>query len=95
MLPVNKIDLYNIGCYTIAGQSGDQLIEMVKRAMSTNTLLVFLFHGVGGEHALNVSLGAHRQLLQFLKENQKHVWVSTMVDVAEFIKNYQAKHLEH
>jgi len=48
MLPINKIDLYNIGCYGINGQTGEQLIELVKKAMTTRTLLVFLFHGVGG-----------------------------------------------
>lgn len=58
--------------------------------MSTNTLLVFLFHGVGGEHSLNVSLPAHRELLQFLKQNEKDIWIAPMLEVAEFIKNYQA-----
>ena len=94
MLPIDKVDLYNVGCYPIAGQSGDQLIDLVKKAISTNTLLVFLFHGVGGGHSLNVSLDAHRQLLQFLKDNQKSIWVDTMVDVAGYIKSYQAKNLK-
>jgi peptidoglycan/xylan/chitin deacetylase (PgdA/CDA1 family) len=89
MLPVNKIDLYDIGCYGISGQTGDQLIALVKQAMEKHVLLVFLFHGVGGEHALNVSLPAHRQLLNFLKQNQKNIWIAPMIDVAEFIKNYQ------
>lgn len=91
MLPIDKIDLYNIGCYTINGQTGDQLIELVKKAMSTHTLLVFLFHGVGGEHSLNVSLPAHSQLLHYLKANQKDIWIAPMIDVAEYIKNYQQK----
>lgn len=91
MLPINKIDLYNIGCYMIAEQTGQQLIDLVKKAMQSNTLLVFLFHGVGGEHSLNVSLDAHRQLLQFLKQNQKDIWIAPMIEVADYIKNYQSK----
>ncbi len=91
MLPIDKIDLYNIGCYTVAGQSGDQLTELVKQAMLSKTLLVFLFHGVGGEHGLNVSLEAHRQLLQFLKQNQKDIWIDTMLNVADYIKSYRAR----
>lgn len=91
MLPIDKIDLYNIGCYTINGQTGEQLIDLVKKAMMTHTLLVFLFHGVGGEHSLNVSLDAHRQLLSFVKKNKKDIWTATMVDVAEYIKKYQSK----
>lgn len=90
MLKINQIDLYNIGCYAINGQTGQQLTDLVKKAISTNTLLVFLFHGVGGEHSLNVSLPAHRELLQFLKQNEKDIWIAPMSEVAEFIKNYQA-----
>ena len=91
MLPINKIDLYNIDCYGINGQTGEQLIDLVKQAMKTHTLLVFLFHGVGGEHSLNVSLSAHSQLLHFLKQNQQDIWVAPMLDVAKYIKNYQQK----
>jgi len=91
MLPIDKVDLYNVGCYMINGQTGEQLIDLVKQAMTTHTLLVFLFHGVGGEHSLNVSLPAHSQLLHYLKANQKNIWVAPMIDVAEFIKNYQSK----
>ena len=54
-------------------------------------MVVFLFHGVGGEHGLNVTLEEHRKLLKFLQENQKQVWVAPMLDVAEYIKKYQIK----
>ena len=91
MPAIDKIDLYYLPCYMMNGQTGDQMIEMVKQAMSRNALLVFLFHGVGGEHSLNVSLEAHRRLLQFLKQNEKQVWVAPMIEVAEHIKRYQLK----
>jgi sialate O-acetylesterase len=91
MLPLKEIDLYNVDCYSINGQSGQQMIDLVKKSMQTNSLLVFLFHGVGGEHSLNVSLDAHRQLLLFLKQNEKDVWIGTMIDVAEHIKKYQSQ----
>ena len=90
MLPINKIDLYNIGCYMMNGQSGDDMIKLVKEAMKNHRLLVFLFHGVGGEHNINVSLSAHSQLLHYLKQNQKDVWIAPMIEVAEYIKTWQA-----
>lgn len=90
MLTVDNVNLYDIGCFMISGQSGDELIALVKQAMQKHALLVFLFHGVGGEHALNVSLPAHHQLLRFLKSVQKDVWVAPMLDVAEFIRQKQA-----
>lgn len=91
MLPVEKIDLYNIGCYGMNGQSGADMIALVKKAMASGTLLVFLFHGVGGEHDLNVSLQAHSELLHFLKENQKDIWIAPLLDVAKWIRSRQAQ----
>jgi peptidoglycan/xylan/chitin deacetylase (PgdA/CDA1 family) len=91
MLQPGQINLDEIGCYGINGQTGQQLIELVKKAMASNTLLVFLFHGVGGEHGLNVSLPAHRELLQFLKQNEKDIWIAPMLDVAKYIKTYQSR----
>jgi sialate O-acetylesterase len=88
MQKIYEIDLYDIGAYMINGQSGDELIDLVKRARDHNDLLVFLFHGVGGEHSINVSLDAHRKLLRFLKQNEKDIWVAPMVEIAEYIKEY-------
>jgi peptidoglycan-N-acetylglucosamine deacetylase len=56
MLPIEKVALNNVGCYMENGASSDEMIALVKKAMQTHSLLVFLFHGVGGEHNLNVSL---------------------------------------
>ena len=72
-------------------QTGDQLIALVKQAIDKHVLLVFLFHGVGGEHNLNVSLAAHLQLLNFLKQNQKTTWTAPMIDVAAYTKKYQLR----
>lgn len=88
---INDIDLFNIGCFVVNNQSGQELIKLVKKAMEENSLIVFLFHGVGGEHPINVSLEAHRELLKFLKENEKNIWVSTLKNVANFIKEYRNK----
>ena len=91
MHTIDKVDLYNTDCYAMNNATGDQMIALVKQAMQTNTLLVFLFHGVGGEHAINVSLDAHRQLLNFLKQNEQDIWIAPMIDVAEYIKAYQSQ----
>ncbi|MDB5205513.1 MAG: hypothetical protein JWR72_588 [Flavisolibacter sp.] len=92
MLSIDKANLYNLPSYMINGQSGDELIALVKKAMVEKKLLVFLFHGVGGEHGLNISLEAHHKLLQFLKQNEKEIWIAPMIDVAKEIKNYQSQH---
>jgi sialate O-acetylesterase len=88
---IDQVDLDNIDCYAINGQSADYMINLVKKAMETHTLLVFLFHGVGGGHNINVGLKEHSQLLHFIKQNEKDIWVAPMVEVAEHIRKYQAE----
>lgn len=91
MPTIDKVDLYNVSCYGVNGQSGDDMIAWVKEAQSKQALLVILFHGVGGGHSLNVSLPAHSQLLHYLKENEKDIWIAPMVEVGEYIKKKQAR----
>jgi peptidoglycan-N-acetylglucosamine deacetylase len=89
MHPINEVDLYQVDCYVVNGESGTQLIDWVKKAMLTHSLLVVLFHGVGGGNALNVSLPAHQEFLQYLKQNEKNIMISTMIDVADYVRTRQ------
>ncbi len=66
--------------------TGQQLIAAVQKAIDTRALLIFVFHGVGGEHAINVSAQAHRELLQYLKQHQSEVWVAPFIDIAEHLR---------
>lgn len=86
MHPVDQIDLYYTDGYIINNDSGEKMTSLVKKAMKTNTLLIFVFHGVGGEHSLDVSLAAHSELVHFLKQQEKDIWVAPLVDVADFLK---------
>jgi peptidoglycan/xylan/chitin deacetylase (PgdA/CDA1 family) len=84
-----QVSLDNIDCYMINGQTADYMIDLVKKAQQSHTLLVFLFHGVGGGHNINVGLSDHSKLLHYLKQNEKNIWIAPMVDVAEKIKAAQ------
>jgi sialate O-acetylesterase len=75
----------------VNNHSFEQMKEWVDKAVQTNSLLVILFHGVGGGNALDVSLPAHREFLQYLKKNEKNIWIAPMLDVAEYIKTLQSK----
>jgi peptidoglycan/xylan/chitin deacetylase (PgdA/CDA1 family) len=89
MQTAKQVDLANIECYAINGQSAAYMIGLVKKAQETHTLLVFLFHGVGGGHDLNVGLKEHSQLLHYLKSQEKDIWIAPMVDVAGWISAVQ------
>ena len=85
----DKINMSDINCYGINGQKADYMIDLVKKAQQSHTLLVFLFHGVGGGHNINVDLAEHSRLLHYLKQQEKDIWVASMVDVAERVKKLQ------
>ena len=86
MQTIDDIDLYDVGSYMINGQSGEEMIRLVRDGEAKNALVVFLFHGVGGEHSLNVSVAEHRKLLSFLKQHEQEIWVSTLVEVCAFVR---------
>lgn len=88
---IDQVNLDNIDAFAINGQTGQYMIDLVKEAMRTHTLLVFLFHGVGGGHSMNVGLSEHSALLHYLKDHEKDIWIAPMVDVSEHIKAYQNK----
>jgi len=91
MHKINEVELYNVDCYMVNNHSFEQMKEWVDKAIQTNSLLVILFHGVGGGNALNVSLPAHRDILKYIKQNEKDIWVAPMLDVAEYVKKMPGK----
>lgn len=91
MHKINEVDLYNVDCYMVNNNTAAQMVEWVKQAEATNSLLVILFHGVGGGNGLNVALPEHRAFLSYLKQNEKNIWIAPMLEVAEYIKVWQAK----
>lgn len=88
---INEIDLYNMDCYMVNSYTFEQMKVWVDKAMQTNSLLVILFHGVGGGNALNVLPEEHRKLLIYLKQNEKDIYIAPMVEVAEHIRDWQTK----
>jgi sialate O-acetylesterase len=91
MHKINEVDLYNVDCYMVNNNTAAQMIEWVKQAEASNSLLVILFHGVGGGNDLNITLPEHRAFLSYLQQNEKNIWIAPMLDVATYIKNWQAK----
>jgi peptidoglycan-N-acetylglucosamine deacetylase len=89
MHKINEIDLYNVDCYMVNNHSAEEMIGWVKKAVASNSLLVILFHGVGGGNGLDVSLSAHRRFLTYLKQNEKDILIAPMVEVASHIQSFQ------
>ncbi len=66
------------------GQSGDELIEFVKKATASGGMANIVFHGVGGNH-LAVSNKAHQELVQFLVENRDVYWTDTYINIMRHV----------
>lgn len=86
---ITTADIYDIDCFGINGETGEELIALAKQAVASNRLVVFLFHGVGGGHGLNVSNQAHRELLNYLKAHENEIWIPTMYEAVEHIKVFR------
>jgi len=91
MHTIDQVDLYNVDCFLANGQTAEQMMEWVNQAIEKKSLLVILFHGVGGGNSLNVTVTEHRLFLHSLAKKQNDAWVAPMIEVAEFIKRYQAR----
>ena len=91
MHKINEVDLYNVDCYMVNNNSFEEMKAWVDKAIQTKSLLVILFHGVGGGNGLDVTIENHRELLRYIKQKQNEIWVAPMVTVAEFIRNEQTK----
>lgn len=91
MHQIKAIDLMNVDCYMVNNHSFEQMKSWVDQAIESNSLLVFLFHGVGGGNSLDVSIANHRKILKYIKSKEKQLLVAPMVDVALHIKDWQQK----
>lgn len=89
LVTLNQVNLSNINAFVIQDRPASYLIDLVKKAMDTNSLLVFVFHSVGGSGEMNEDAGSHTALLKFLKEHEDEIWVAPMVDVAQYIRMHQ------
>lgn len=86
MKRIGELNYADIDAYGINGETGEQLIELVKKAQQTGSLLVFLFHGVGGGHSLNVALPEHNKLVRYLKQHEADIWVAPFIDAVKYAK---------
>ncbi|MCP8900688.1 polysaccharide deacetylase family protein [Gilvimarinus xylanilyticus] len=66
------------------GESGEELIQYVKKQTANAGLVQIIFHGIGGDH-LSVSDSAHRELLAFLDRNRDRYWTDTYRNIMTYV----------
>ncbi|SMF57929.1 Peptidoglycan/xylan/chitin deacetylase, PgdA/CDA1 family [Alteromonadaceae bacterium Bs31] len=88
---LEEVDLNKLRAFTIVKQNADELIQQVDQAIKEKAWLVFLFHGVGGEHDMNIAQEEHDKLLDYLKKRRKAVWLAPVREIGGFVSEYQEK----
>jgi peptidoglycan/xylan/chitin deacetylase (PgdA/CDA1 family) len=78
---VRALDPMLVPSWMVADVAGEEMIAFVKKAIDAGGLAVFMFHGVGGGHSIDVPREAHRQLLAWLAANRQTVWTGTFRQV--------------
>ncbi len=86
MHTIDKVNLYDVDCYMVNNNTAEQMMAWVDKAIESHSLLVILFHGVGGGNSLNVALPEHRKFLEYLKKRESELMIAPMLEVAEHIK---------
>jgi sialate O-acetylesterase len=67
------------------------MIAFVGKAIDAGGLAVFMFHGVGGGHSLNVSREAHQKLVAWLAASRRTVWTDTFKRVMTHVTAEQRR----
>lgn len=88
---VHALDPMLVPSWMAADVPGEELIAFVKKAVDASGLAVFMFHGVGGGHSIDVSREAHRQLLDWLGANRRQVWTDTFRSVMAHVVGQQGR----
>jgi peptidoglycan/xylan/chitin deacetylase (PgdA/CDA1 family) len=80
-----NLDLLQIPSYGVEDNAtGAQLITFVKRVQQSSGMGIFMFHGVGGDY-ITTPAASHRELLEYLKNNKKDIWVATFQQAMDYI----------
>jgi peptidoglycan/xylan/chitin deacetylase (PgdA/CDA1 family) len=82
------IDLFNLPAFNCAGKTAEELISIIEEGKQKNSLIVFMFHGVGGGH-LSIDQNEHEKLLQYLASRETEIWVAPVIDLTDFITTGQ------
>ena len=72
-----NMDTLRVPSYGLdGGETGEKLIAFVKNVEKTGGLGVIMIHGVGGDY-ITISTEAHQQLMDYLHQHRKEIWVAT------------------
>jgi peptidoglycan/xylan/chitin deacetylase (PgdA/CDA1 family) len=63
------------------------IIGFIKKVQQSGGMGVIMFHGIGGDYITTAS-DVHQQVLDYLKENKKEIWVTTFMDAMRWAMSH-------
>jgi sialate O-acetylesterase len=91
---LSTLDEHLVPSWAVDSVSGKQMIAFVEQAAAAGGMAVFMFHGVGGGHTINVSRQAHQELLAWLAAHRSTLWIAPFRDVMGHVRQ-EKKRLGH
>ncbi|HXJ83822.1 MAG TPA: polysaccharide deacetylase family protein [Candidatus Methylomirabilis sp.] len=86
-----RLDPHLVAGWGVDGARRSGLIARVNDAIRTGALAVFVFHGVGGGHEIDVARDDHRALLSWLDGNRHCVWTAPFLEVIDHVTAERAR----
>jgi len=83
---MRTLDIHLVPSWGVSGVDAQEMIDFVNAAADAGTMAVFMFHGVGGGHKLNVSRQAHRILIEYLDAHRERIWTGTFAAVTDHVR---------
>lgn len=82
-------DFYKTHSWCVgAPHTAEDMISFVERARELGTIAIFMFHDIGGDpdNWFNLNADKHRTLLRYLKEHEADYYISTFMEVTDYIR---------
>ena len=80
-----NLDPLQIPSYGVEdGATGGQLVAFVKRVQQSGGLGIYMVYGIGDDY-LTTPATSHRELLEYLKNNMKDIWVATFQQAMDYV----------
>jgi len=85
IIDFKKLDKLRVPSYGLnGGETGEELIAFVKKVQQKGGMGVIMFHGIGGDY-ITISAEAHQQLLNYLKQNEAEIWITTFQQAMDYV----------
>ena len=79
-------DVSQLTSFASDGESAHEMIRIIDTAAEANEWVIFAGHEIGNQqHQQNTSIGALREVLEYVKKNSDSVYVAPVNEVAEYL----------